>query len=149
MAASETLTKIDAKELEFPDTLLVSDIENRVFQSIALQVLSRVEGISLIEGNFIDHLLGRDTIERVRGIHVEQDQKKSTVNLKIELNVKYGVIIPVKAEEIQIALLEQVSRLTALHVGTIHLVFRNIDLHPVEAKVAQESQEMQNMAVLS
>lgn len=146
MLTGEAPVKIDEKELDFPDTLLISDIENRVFQSIALQVLSRIDGIGLIEGNFIDHILGRDTIERVRGIHVEQDEKKSTVNLKIELNIKYGIIIPIKAEEIQVALLEEISKLTALHVGTIHLIFRNIDIHH---PVSKADLEMENMPVLS
>lgn len=150
MSASETTVRIDAKELEFPDTMFVSDIENRVFQSIALQVLSRIDGISLLEGNFIDHILCRDTIERVRGIHVEQDQKQSTINLKIELNVRYGVVIPAKAEEIQLALLEELSRLTALHVGVIHLVFRNIDHQDQEKQqTKKEDHNLLNQPVLS
>ncbi|MFT5318718.1 MAG: hypothetical protein ACI8RA_001986, partial [Chlamydiales bacterium] len=41
---------VDTKELEVPDTVFVRDIENRVFQAIILQGLSKIEGISLLEG---------------------------------------------------------------------------------------------------
>ncbi len=119
------LKEIDTKELQLPETLFIRDIENRVFQSIALQCLARIEGIGLIEGGFIDNLLGRD-VERVKGIHVDQDQKTHSVKMKIELNVAYGVSIPEKAEEIQDKIAREISKLTGLHVGSVHLVFKNL-----------------------
>ena len=132
----DTLKEIDTKELKLPDTIFVRDIENRVFQSLALQCLAKIEGIDLIEGGFIDTLLGRD-LERVKGIFVEQDQKTHSVNLRIEINVFYGVCIPDKAEEIQNKLVEEVSLQTGLHVGSIHLVFKNM----VAKSVREENKE--------
>ena len=93
--------KVDTKEFELPETLFIRDIENKVFQSIVLQCLSQVEGIRLVEGNFIDHLLGRSS-EGVKGIYAEQDDKNQSVNIKVEVNVSFGIRIPEKAgEEIQ------------------------------------------------
>jgi len=43
--------KVDTKEFEIPETVFIRDIENKVFQSIILQCLAEIEGISLIEGN--------------------------------------------------------------------------------------------------
>lgn len=120
------LKQIDTKELELPDTVFIRDIESRVFQSIALQCLARIDGIGLIEGNFIDTLLSWDSSERVKGIHVEQNDDSHSVNLKVEVNVAYGVCIPDKADEIQMKLVEEISRLTGLHVGRVHVVFRNL-----------------------
>src|ERR1700730_3507039 len=92
--------KFDSKEFEVPETVFIRDIENKVFQSIVLQCLAQIEGINLVEGNFIDHLLGRSS-EGVKGIYAEQDDKNQSVKVKVEVNVVFGLSIPQKAEEIQ------------------------------------------------
>lgn len=120
------LNKIDTKELELPDTVFIRDIESRVFQSICLQTLAHIEGVEPLEGNLIDSLLGRDRQESAKGVYVEQDQKNHSVNLKVELNVAYGVCIPEKAEEIQTKIVEEISGITGLHVGCVHVVFKNL-----------------------
>src|SRR5579885_3583464 len=120
------LGQIDTKELELPDTHFVRDIETRVFQSIALHCLARIEGVGLLEGSLIDSLLGRDGPSSVKGIHVEQEEKTRTVNLKVEVKIAYGLSIPEKAEEIQYKIAEDISRLTGLHVGRVHVVFKDL-----------------------
>lgn len=132
--------KFDSKELELPETLYVRDIETRVFQTIALQTLSTIEGISMLEGNLIDSFLGRDGPDRVKGIHVDQDQKHHAVKLKIEVNVAYGISLPEKAEEIQTKMSEEISKMTGLHVSCVHVVFKNLVLpekHPRELQVEE------------
>jgi uncharacterized alkaline shock family protein YloU len=120
------LNQIDTKEIELPDTTFERDIESRVFQSIALHCLARIEGVGLLEGTLIDSLLGRDGPASVKGIYVEQEEKTSTVNLKVEVKVAYGVSIPEKAEEIQYKIAQDISRLTGLHVGKVHVVFKDL-----------------------
>ena len=122
----EPFKQLDTKEFELPDTIFIHDIESRVFQSISLECLARIEGVALLEGNLLDTLLGRDAAERVKGIHVNQDEKNRSVNIKVEVNVAYGVSIPEKAEEIQSKITEDVSKLTGLHVGCVHVVFKNL-----------------------
>ncbi|MBA3722405.1 MAG: Asp23/Gls24 family envelope stress response protein [Parachlamydiaceae bacterium] len=117
--------KIDTKEFELPETVFIRDIENKVFQSIVLQCLSEVPGISLVEGNFIDHLLGRSA-EGVKGIYADQDDKNQSVNIKVEVNISYGIEIPEKAEEIQSKIAEQITQITGLHVSSVHVVFKNV-----------------------
>jgi len=119
------LKQIDTKELELPETVFVRDIESKVFQSIVLQSLSQIEGVETLEGNLFDSLLG-DSLDGVKGIHVDQDQKNHSVNVRIEINVAYGISIPDKAEEIQNKILQDISRLTSLHVGVVHVIFRNL-----------------------
>ncbi len=140
------LKHIDRKEVDLPDMVFIWDIESRVFQSITIQCLAKIEGVALLEGNFIDHLLGRDVNERVKGIHVEQDQKHQTVQIKIEINVAYGVAIPQKAEEIQAKVAEEVSVLTGLHVGSVHVVFKN--LIQERSVVVEEEKELQLASLL-
>lgn len=120
------LKHIDTKEVELPDTVFIRDIESRVFQSIAVQCLAKIEGISLLEGTFIDSLLGRDPNDRIKGIHVDQDSKNHSIQVKVEINVAYGVSIPEKAEEVQQKIAEEVSGFTGLHVASVHVVFKNI-----------------------
>lgn len=121
-------TKVDTKELELPDTLFIRDVENKVFQGIVLQCLSRIEGIALVEGNFIDNIFGRTALEGVKGISIEQDSKSPSVSVKIEVNICYGYSIPEKAEEIQTICAEEITRLTGLHVASVHIVFKNVVL---------------------
>lgn len=119
-------SKVDTKEFEIPETLFVRDIENRVFQGIVLQVLANIEGISLLEGNLFDSLLGRNPSENVKGILAEQDMHNHTINIKLEVNIAYGLPIPEKAEEIQTKIAEEITKLTGLHVSCVHVVFKNI-----------------------
>ncbi|MBM3183848.1 MAG: Asp23/Gls24 family envelope stress response protein [Chlamydiae bacterium] len=137
----DSLKNIDAREVELPDTEFVLDIETRVFQRIVVQTLAKIEGVGLLEGNLFDSLLGRE-LEHVKGIHVEQDAKKHSVNLRIEINIAYGIPIPSKAEEIQMRVAEEISRLTGLHVASVHVVFKDLLVEQGEPnEVAQRTLE--------
>lgn len=139
------LKNIDTKEVELPDTVFIRDIESRVFQAIAVQCLARIEGVALLEGTFIDSLLGRDPNERIKGIHVEQDSKNHSIQIKVEINVAYGISIPEKAEEIQGKITQEISKFTGLHVGSVHVVFKS--LIPSHKTVSEES-ERKEMACI-
>ncbi len=118
-------TKLDTKELNLPETVFIRDIETRVFQGIVLQCLARIEGIGLSEGGLFDSLLGLD-IDRVKGIHVEQNQKQHSVEVKVEINIAYGISIPEKAEEIQNRIVEEIGRFTGLRVSSVHVIFKDL-----------------------
>lgn len=120
--------RVDTKEFELPETLFVRDVENKVFQGIVLQCLSKIDGIALVEGNFIDNILGRTALEGVKGISIDQDNKNHSVGVKIEVNICYGYSIPEKAEEIQTLCAEEITKLTGLHVSSVHVVFKNVVL---------------------
>lgn len=122
------LKKVDTKEFELPDTHFVRDVENKVFQGIVLQCLSKIDGIALVEGNFIDNIFSRTSLEGVKGIFIEQDSKHQSVGIKIDVNICYGYSIPEKAEEIQTLCSEEITKLTGLHVAYVHVVFKSIVL---------------------
>ncbi len=138
------LKKMDSKELDLPETTFVRDIESKVYQSIALECLAKIEGITLPEGNLFDSILGRDPHERIKGIHVEQDPKHRSVKLRIEINVIYGVSIPEKCEEIQCKVSEEVTNLTGIHVSSVHVIFKNlVSKESVESQAQSEQLEEQ------
>lgn len=118
--------KVDTKEFELPETTYIRDIDNQVFLSIVLQCLANIDGVGLVEGNLFDHLFGRSATEGAKGIYAEQDPKSHSVNIRLEVNICYGVVIPDKAEEIQSTIAEEITKLTGLHVGCVHVVFKNV-----------------------
>ena len=120
-------TQVDTKEFEVPETVFSRDIETKVIQVIILQSLSKIKGVGLLEGNLIDSLFGRE-IERVKGIYVEQDSKNHLVNVKVEINIDYGVSIPEKAEEVQSTVVGEITRLTGLHVASVHVIVKSLVL---------------------
>ena len=140
----DQLKNMDTREIELPETVFIRDIDSRVFQAIALQCLAKIEGIGLQEGNLIDSLLGRE-VERVKGIHVLQDQKKHSVEVRVEINVLYGVNIPQKAEEVQEKLVEEISKWTGLHVSSVHVIFKDL-IGPQAAPAAESAPEEFNEA---
>lgn len=139
--------KIESSELDMAETTYVRDIENRVFQAIVLQVLTKIEGISLLEGNLIDAILNRGSVERVKGIYVEQDSKNSTVNIKVEINIAYGISIPEKSSEIQVKIAEEIANLTGLHVGCVHVIIKNMLLHPLHHEKDQEDLDKDDLLI--
>ena len=118
--------EIDTKEFQFADTVFIRNIESRVFQSIVIKCLVDVADVAFLEGTIMDNILGREGIERIKGIYVEQDEKNHSVAVKIELLIDYGVSIPEKAEEIQSKIVKEISRLTGLHVSSVHVVFKGL-----------------------
>ena len=131
--------KLDARELNLPETVFIRDIETRVFQAIVLQCLAKIDGIGLLEGNLFDSLLGRE-VERVKGISVEQDSKKNSVEVKAEINIAYGFSIPEKAEEVQTKIVEEISGWTGLHVSSVHVVFKDMILTTSEQTSRSEEE---------
>jgi uncharacterized alkaline shock family protein YloU len=118
--------RFDAKEFEIPETLFVRDIENRVFQNIVAQCVSKIRDVALVEGGFIDNIFGRSGVEGVSGVQAEQDNSNQALRIRVEVNISYGTSIPEKAEEIQTKVTEEVTRLTGLHVACVHVVFKDL-----------------------
>lgn len=113
-------------EFEYPETLFVSDIDNKVFQNLVVRSLSTIGGVTLAEGNLIDNLLHIANPEGISGVGINQDSKNHTVAVKVEVCVAYGLSIPEKAEEIQARISEEITRYTGLHVSEVHVVIRDI-----------------------
>ena len=128
-------------EINYIDTVYVQNIESKVFQAIVYQSLKEIDGIELIEGNLFDSLIGGEGNEKMKGIHVEQDEASHTVSFKIDLNVSYGICIPTKAEEIQKKIKEDISKLTGLHIGYVHVVFKNVILPESLNKLIEQASD--------
>ncbi len=120
-----------AEELHYPDTTYIQNIDDRVFQSIVLECLGRVPGVTCATGNLFDNLLGRGS-DRLRGIHIAQEAKSHSVGIKVEVDIEYGLSIPEKSEEIQLEVSTAITKLTGLHVSSVHVIFKGVS-HPAPA----------------
>ena len=118
--------RFDTKELELPESVFVRDIENRVFQNIVTHCVAKIKDVVLVEGSFIDNIFGRGSVEGISGVQAEQDNQNHSLRIRIEVNVAYGISIPDKAEEIQTKVAEDITRLTGLHVASVHVVFKDL-----------------------
>jgi uncharacterized alkaline shock family protein YloU len=124
VAVMEQKSPIQSQEFQLPETTFEHTIENKVFQEIIMRCLSEIPGVSLLEGGFIDHILGR--ADGIAGIHTEQDTKNCSLHVKVEVNIDYGVSIPEKAEQIQEKIVRELGRLTGLHVASVSVVFKHL-----------------------
>lgn len=120
------LSNFDSREFELPETLYVRDIENRVFQNIVVQCLSKIKDVVLVENSFIGNILSRNPVEGISSVQAEQDNQNHSLNIRIEVNIAYDISIPEKAEEIYAKVTEALIRLTGLHVASIHVVFKDL-----------------------
>lgn len=118
--------KLDTKEFELPDTVFIRDIETGVFQSIVIQSLSEVKGVSLENEGILESFLGLDGNGQIKGITVDQDPKSQSISVKVEVSIAFGIPIPEKAEEIQSLITERITKITGLHVAAVHIVFKNV-----------------------
>ena len=144
---NEKFKEMDTKEIQLPETTFSRDIETRVFQSIVFKALNKIEGIHLVSKGLIDSLLGRDAQESFSAIHIEQDQKQHSVSVKLEVNIKFGIAIPEKAEEIQSTIIEDISKFTGLHVSSVHVIFKNLlsDIIKKEEDEEEEDDELETI----
>jgi uncharacterized alkaline shock family protein YloU len=131
----EKTAKLDTKEFELPQTVFSRDIETRVIQVIILYCLGKVQGVGLLGGTLIDTIFGRE-VERVKGIHVEQDSKNHSIKVNVEINIEYGIVIPEKAEEVQNKIVSEITNLTGLHVSAVHVVIKGL-MPPKDSKDAK------------
>lgn len=118
--------KIDTKEFELPETTFVHDIENTVFQGIVLRCLSDIRGVSVMDGNIVDNILGRT--DGIKSITADQDPDSRSISIKVEIKIDYGVSIPKKAEEIQTKITEVITDYTGLPVSSVHVIFKGLIL---------------------
>ncbi|NGX49773.1 MAG: hypothetical protein K940chlam5_01377 [Candidatus Anoxychlamydiales bacterium] len=140
---NDNFKEMDTKEIQLPETTFSRDIETKVFQSIVFKALNKIEGIHLVSKGLIDSLLGRDAQESFSAIHIEQEQKQHSVSVKLEVNIKFGIAIPEKSDEIQSKIIEDISKYTGLHVSSVHVIFKNLlsELPKAEAEEDEEEED--------
>ncbi len=124
--------ELSSQEFDLPETVFVRDIDDQVFKTIVLNCLDKMEGVALDGAGFFDHLFGRDSVDGLKGVYVEQSEGAPSVFLKVEVKIAYGISIPKKTEEIQATLAKVITEYTGLHVSGVHVVVKRV--YPLSEK---------------
>ena len=100
-------------------------IADDVVKTIAAKAAADVEGVYKLAGGVVDEvskILGKK--RPTNGINVEVGEVECSI--EVYLVIKYGYRIPEVAEEVQKAVLEEVSKLSGLKVVEVNVYVQNV-----------------------
>ena len=100
-------------------------IADDVVKTIAAKTAADVEGVYKLAGGVVDEvskILGKK--RPTNGIKVEVGEVECSI--EVYLVIKYGYRIPEVAEEVQKAVLEEVSKLSGLKVVEVNVYVQNV-----------------------
>ena len=106
-------------------------IADDVVKTIAAKAAADVEGVYKLAGGVVDEvskILGKK--RPTNGIKVEVGEVECSI--EVYLVIKYGYRIPEVAEEVQKAVLEEVSNLTGLKVVEVNVYVQNVRMEETE-----------------
>ena len=106
-------------------------IADDVVKTIAAKAAADVEGVYKLAGGVVDEvskILGKK--RPTNGIKVEVGEVECSI--EVYLVIKYGYRIPEVAEEVQKAVLEEVSNLTGLKVVEVNVYVQNVKMEETE-----------------
>ena len=106
-------------------------IADDVVKTIAAKAAVDVEGVYKLAGGVVDEvskMLGKE--RPTNGVKVEVGEVECSI--EVYLVVKYGYKIPEVAEEVQKAVLEEVSNLTGLKVVEVNVYVQNVRMEETE-----------------
>ena len=100
-------------------------IADDVVKTIAAKAAVDVEGVYKLAGGVVDEvskMLGKK--RQTNGVKVEVGEVECSI--EVYLVIKYGYKIPEVAEDVQKAVLEEVSNLTGLKVVEVNVYVQNV-----------------------
>ena len=106
-------------------------IADDVVKTIAAKAAVDVEGVYKLAGGVVDEvskMLGKK--RPTNGVKVEVGEVECSI--EVYLVIKYGYKIPEVAEEVQKAVLEEVSKLTGLKVVEVNVYVQNVRMEETE-----------------
>lgn len=106
-------------------------IADDVVKTIAAKAAVDLEGVYKLAGGVVDEvskMLGKK--RPTNGVKVEVGEVECSI--EVYLVIKYGYKIPEVAEEVQKAVLEEVSNLTGLKVVEVNVYVQNVRMEETE-----------------
>lgn len=106
-------------------------IADDVVKTIAAKAATDVEGVYKLAGGVVDEvskMLGKK--RPTNGVKVEVGEVECSI--EVYLIIKYGYKIPEVAEEVQKAILEEVSKLSGLKVVEVNIYVQNVKMEETE-----------------
>ncbi|WP_176013290.1 Asp23/Gls24 family envelope stress response protein [Victivallis sp. Marseille-Q1083] len=111
-------------------------IHDNVISSLVRRAALNVEGVSRLAGStFVDNIaeiVGSRKIQDRAITIIKQEEGAPKVAVEVKLNIKIGFKVPVVAEAVQRAVIEQVEATTGTTVTEVNVLVQEIEELPEE-----------------
>jgi uncharacterized alkaline shock family protein YloU len=118
--------KMSSKEIQYPETIFEREVGMKAFRSIVLRTLTDIPGVYFLEEDLVDSILGRESYDGIKGIHVSQVEGQPALEVEIHLCLESGLPIPVTVEKIQNEVVQALVKDTGLHVSRVQVVVEDV-----------------------
>ena len=119
-------------------------IHDNVLSSLVRRAALSVEGVSRLAGStFVDNIaeiVGSRKIQDRAIAIIKSDDDSANVVIEVKLNIKFGFKVPVVAEAVQRAVIEQVEETTGTTITQVNVLVQEIE-DVVEETAAEEGGE--------
>ena len=119
-------------------------IHDNVLSSLVRRAALSVEGVSRLAGStFVDNIaeiVGSRKIQDRAIAIIKSDDDSGKVVIEVKLNIKFGFKVPVVAEAVQRAVIEQVEETTGTTITQVNVLVQEIE-DVVEETAAEEGGE--------
>lgn len=119
-------------------------IHDNVLSSLVRRAALSVEGVSRLAGStFVDNIaeiVGSRKIQDRAIAIIKSDDDSAKVVIEVKLNIKFGFKVPVVAEAVQRAVIEQVEETTGTTITQVNVLVQEIE-DVVEETAAEEGGE--------
>lgn len=115
-------------------------IHENVIASIVRKATLGVEGVVRLAGStFVDNLAEIVGSRRIHDRAISITIDKDSVKIEVKINVAYGVHVPTLAAEVQAVIMEEVEKITGMHVTQVNIIVQELD--DVEAAAEEDNEK--------
>ena len=119
-------------------------IHENVIASIVRKVTCSIKGVVRLAGsplldNIAEIVGSRKIHDRAISIDLSGNDD---VKIEVKINVAYGVHVPTLAVEVQTAIMEEVEKITGMHVSQVNVIVQELDDEDSEKE--KEKEEIKN-----
>jgi len=117
-------------------------IHENVIASIVRKVTCSIEGVVRLAGSpLIDNIAEIVGSRKIQDRAIAVNMDGSDVSIEVKINIAYGVHVPTLAAEVQTAVMEEVEKITGMHVIQVNVIVQELDEEVEFDEDAEETSE--------
>lgn len=103
-------------------------IHENVIASIVRKVTCSVEGVVRLAGSpLLDNIAEIVGSRKIQDRAITVNMDGSDVSIEVKVNIAYGIHVPTLAAEVQTAVMEEVEKITGMHVAQVNVIVQELD----------------------
>jgi len=103
-------------------------IHENVIASIVRKVTCSIEGVVRLAGSpLIDNIAEIVGSRKIQDRAIAVNMDGSDVSIEVKINIAYGIHVPTLAAEVQTAVMEEVEKITGMHVVQVNVIVQELD----------------------